>query len=494
MVQRGGEAADAPASDTVAPVGAVAERYEIRGLIGRGPNGSVWRAVRRGSVQEVAVKLLHERYARDPEVRDRLSREYPVLTAFLHPAQIRLRELILGDEVGLAGELVAGSDLRQLGTFTPEEAARVVADAAEALAAAHAQGVVHCGIKPTNLLLGKDSGQLRITDTRVGRLVQGFRGRPRDPRYTAPEVVRGGPPVAASDVYALGQVLCGMLTGAPVVDRGVAPRLPRPAGALEDVMYACLAADPAARPVAAEVARQLRDAVAASVAAALPEPVPARAAPAVHDAPPVVAAPAADRPAHRYPLRWLVLGAVLLGTGAAVLVPNLTTISTGSGSASAAATVSPPATLSRPAPGPTLPPAPILATAQDAAAFARYWFDALNYAVATGDTAPVIAAASPGCQACTAAVDAIRDGYRDGGWLRGGRYTVRQALVDGFFDPNRTVVVGTVFDRSPLWTVNADGTVRSQLPGTTFTSCQVLLARADDRWQVIGQQCGHPDG
>jgi hypothetical protein len=252
-----------------------------------------------------------------------------------------------------------------------------------------------------------------------------------------------------------------------------------------DVLEACLAVDPAARPSAAQLAEELDRAVADGWGSEpAPTPVPHRAEP-----PPV----ATSRRRRRSRIQRLVLAGVLVGTGAAVLLPG---VLAGSPASSRFVTVTGPAadaaTAPGPTPSPTLRPVPTEATAQGATDFVQYWFDVLNYAGATGDAARVQAASSPGCGPCTAAADAVRAGYRDGGRLWGGTYTVRRVVVDGFFDPDRTVVVGTVFDRSPLWTVSADGTRRQQSPGATFTSCQVLLTRTGDRWQVIGQQCGQP--
>src|SRR5204862_2733360 len=98
---------------------------------------------------------------------------------------------------------------------------------------------------------------------------------------------------------------------------------------------------------------------------------------------------------------------------------------------------------------------------------------------------------APGFQACAATVESVRTSYRDGGTLRGGRYTVRRIIVDGFFSPDRTVVVGVVFDRSPLSAIGGDGAVLTTQPGTTFNSCQVLLARVQGHWQVVEQLCGN---
>src|SRR5947208_3190337 len=126
MVHRQCDPAARQARHVEAKLGPVAAHYEVRTLIRRGPHGSVWRADHRETAEEVAVKLLHERFASCPDVRDRLNREYHVLTAFLHPALVRLRDLTVGDEVALVTELVIGSDLGRLGIFKPGAATGTV--------------------------------------------------------------------------------------------------------------------------------------------------------------------------------------------------------------------------------------------------------------------------------------------------------------------------------------------------------------------------------
>jgi serine/threonine protein kinase, bacterial len=525
----------------------VAERYDVKKLVGQGPNGSVWRSVHRDSGQEVAVKLLHERFANNPEVRDRLNRECHVLTAFVHPAQVRLRDLVLGDEVALVYELVTGSDLRRLPAFTPAAAAEVVAETAAALAAAHAEGVVHCGIKPANLLLAKGTQQVRITDTRVGRLVRGFRATAArwDTRYTAPEILLGRPPVPATDVYGLGLVWYEMLTGTALGERhdlsrftpGVglarAGSLPSLTPAVRRILETCLAEDPAARPSAAQLAEALAE---LETPAELPgrhvagadetadrvrdesddeterggtarrsEPRQPRNPTAVvakraavegdRASPDAVQRVAGTGPRARRTLRgyrtWrLLLVTAVLAVGA-VVAHNLAGAADRPESATASGARVPVVSPTREQ-QPTLPSAPTAPTREGATSFVQYWFDLLNYADATGDPAPVLAAGIPGCKVCASDADAIRAAYRDGGSLRGGRYVVRRIIADGFFTPAGTVVVGVVFDRGPRTLVDSAGEVKSELPGITFDSCQVLLTRADDRWYVVEQLCDTP--
>jgi serine/threonine protein kinase len=251
----------------------VGGRYELTALVGRGPHGQVWSGRGRDTGEDVAVKVLDEEYADDPNVVDRFDREYPILTSFLHPVFVPVRELIIDGGLALVTELVDGSDLRQFGRFAPDEAVWITDVTAEALVTAHAEGVVHCGIKPANLLLTRSSGELRITDSRVARLVRGHRtarGRLPDPRYAAPEVILGSAPLPATDVYGLGLVLYEVLTGAALVETDDPDQILRehmrvsrvvlPDGleAFRELLAGCLAVDPAVRPTAEECVRELR--------------------------------------------------------------------------------------------------------------------------------------------------------------------------------------------------------------------------------------------
>jgi len=257
----------------------LARQYELTTLIGRGPTGAVWRARERSTRESVAVKVLDSRLSDDPDTVDRFVREQPILKAFLHPAYVRVRDLIAAEGVvALVMELVTGWDVRrhidQSGPFEPAMAVGLAITVAEALAAAHDAGVVHCDLKPSNVLLEEPAGEARLTDCRVARLARGYQGPAAwyvSAEYATPEVIRGGPPVAATDVYALGLLLCEMLTSTtpyrgadddvlaahlraePDIPAMVPPRLRR-------LLADCLQGEPAARPTAWQVAELLRSA------------------------------------------------------------------------------------------------------------------------------------------------------------------------------------------------------------------------------------------
>lgn len=519
----------------------LAERYELTSLIGSGPTGEVWRARERSTRELLAVKMLDPHLSADPYTVDRFQRERHVLTAFLHLAYVRVRDLVAEDRtVALVMELVSGVDLRtrldRYGPLAPAQAAEVAGTVAEALAAAHDSGVVHCDLKPQNVIMEDETGQVRLTDCRVGRLARGFgdgAARYAYAHYAAPEVIRGGPPVPATDVYALGMLLYEMLTGTtpyPLDDpnavldwhlRGVpidmtdVPRILRP------VLKECLRTEPAIRPTARQVVADLRRMQPALGGAPPAEPVaPVTAAPRpAHPDPPVsfvpkrpwrdtIAAPGGPwhgppppRGLSRYPVNVRIAvaaGAALLIAGAALLVA-IGVPASGDGRSRGTGAGAPgngSVSGGRPAPGgagtgpspatgaPKLPAAAVPYTLEGATAFVSYWFDTLTFAIGSGDIAPLAAASSPTCQACATVMQEIRASYQGGGSMSGGVYTVHEALPDGFWSLDKPQL-HVVVDWSPRSKLGAGGTLIETFPPGAFVSCLVLLERANDRWRVL---------
>src|SRR5882672_4394506 len=127
----------------------VAGTYQLNLLVGRGPTGTVWQAVHSATEELVAVKLLDPEYADDPATVQRFVRERHLLTAYLDPAFVRVREVVFeAPELALIMELVNGLNLAErlarTGPLTAPDAAQAALVTAEALAAAHDIGVVHC--------------------------------------------------------------------------------------------------------------------------------------------------------------------------------------------------------------------------------------------------------------------------------------------------------------------------------------------------------------
>ncbi len=200
-------------------------RYHLEELIAAGGMGEVWRAVDQVLARPVAVKLLRPEYTRDAVTLARFRAEARHAGLLNHPGIAQVYDYCDASPESpayLVMELVAGPSLAGVlaaGRLEPARAADVLAQAAAALGAAHAAGVVHRDIKPGNLLITHD-GQVKVTDfgiahsartedlTSTGALI-GTMG------YLAPERVCGGLATAASDLYALGIVGYECLTGQP---------------------------------------------------------------------------------------------------------------------------------------------------------------------------------------------------------------------------------------------------------------------------------------
>ncbi|MFE3447819.1 protein kinase [Nonomuraea sp. NPDC059194] len=283
--------------------------------IGAGGMGTVWRARSRDTSETVAVKLLRDGLAGDQDLVLRFVQERNVMRSLRHPNIVTVRDFVIeGERLALVMDLVEGGDLRTLlqsrGTLPQAEAAQLMAQVADALAAAHALGVVHRDIKPGNVLIDAATGQVRLTDFGVARIVHGpgltqTTSIIGTPTYLAPEVADGGAPTLAVDVYALGLILYELVAGRPPFvgehpmallrqHVGAAPRrLPGMADALWAVLSACVAKNPAERPHAAEVATALRTAAPALAGLSALPPVARTDAPSATSEPlPPAPAPA----------------------------------------------------------------------------------------------------------------------------------------------------------------------------------------------------------
>jgi serine/threonine-protein kinase len=194
-------------------------RFEVRGLLGEGAMGRVYRAFDSQAGREVAVKTLKEPYASEPLAMERLRREAEALRTFSHPAFVAIHEVardhIVQDLVD--GESL-GTRLRRKGRMAPAEALPVLFVLAEALDHIHDRGVVHRDLKPENVMLARD-GKVKITDFGLAHLAWAPLTRSHEmlgsPAYMAPEQIVVGRVEPRSDQYALAVVAYEMLVGAP---------------------------------------------------------------------------------------------------------------------------------------------------------------------------------------------------------------------------------------------------------------------------------------
>jgi predicted Ser/Thr protein kinase len=209
-------------------VGAVFAGFRIEALLGRGGMGSVYRARDLALDSERALKVLEPELGADRAFRERFTREARLAAQIENPAVVPVYQA--GEEDGrlfIAMRLIRGPDLHRLvakdGPLEPQRTARIVAAVAAALDAAHARGIVHRDVKPANILveLSEDGEHVFLTDFGISRSA-----RPTDEvtstgqllgtaDYISPEQIEGERADACSDVYALGCVVCYLLTGEP---------------------------------------------------------------------------------------------------------------------------------------------------------------------------------------------------------------------------------------------------------------------------------------
>jgi serine/threonine protein kinase/tetratricopeptide (TPR) repeat protein len=200
----------------------VADRYEVRGRLGRGGHATVYRAYDHLLKEEVALKVVHPE--RDPErALGRMRREVGVAREILSPHLVRIHDTgERGGSLYLTMEILSGGSLRdrlERGPLSVQEALQIGKAILEGLAALHTRGVVHRDVTPGNILFS-ESGETKLSDfglvRRLGReesLVTRDTGILGTLGYLSPEQLLGKEVSPRSDLYSAGVVLFEMLTG-----------------------------------------------------------------------------------------------------------------------------------------------------------------------------------------------------------------------------------------------------------------------------------------
>jgi hypothetical protein len=264
----------------------IAGRYRLEAPVGRGAMGVVWRARDQLLDRDVAVKEVQIAETLTAEERanayQRTLREAKTAARLNHPGVVTVYDVAEdGGRPWIVMQLVSAQSLDQVlatsGPLSPRRAAEVGRQLLSALSVAHAAGVMHRDVKPSNVLLGRDDGAV-LTDFGIAT----FQGDPRltqtgmvmgSPGFTAPERIRGEDATPASDLWSLGATLYAAVEGhGPFEQRGGAVTTmsaiinedapPAPAaGALAPVIAALLRREPSDRPDANAATRMINDAL-----------------------------------------------------------------------------------------------------------------------------------------------------------------------------------------------------------------------------------------
>lgn len=261
------------------------ERYELEEFLGGGGMADVYRAKDLVLNRPVAVKILHEQFKNDTEFITKFHREAQAAARLSHPNIVNIFDVGVMDESHyIVMEYVPGCTLKekikQAGHLSVSESLQIAKDIAKALAHAHENNLVHCDIKPHNVLMMPD-GSAKIADFGIARAVtestMTYTGNVvGSVHYFSPEQAKGTMITPKSDVYSLGVVLYEMLTGelpfvgetpvsvamkhlqeAPRPVRAINPSIPP---MVEAVVERMMSKDPQTRPTAFDVVKDITEA------------------------------------------------------------------------------------------------------------------------------------------------------------------------------------------------------------------------------------------
>ena len=258
------------------------DAYGVVSTIAHGGMSTVYLGEHRGTGERVAIKALDAYYVGQSDMVLRLLNEYDIARRVHHPGLV---EILGGAQTRqgvpyLVMEYVRGESLSAFasrGALTPSGLLAIAVQIARAAAALHAAGVIHCDLKPDNVLVVDEPGtpRIKVIDYGVARLVD--EPAPTDgtvvgtPAFMPPEQWRGAP-VIKSDAYALGCLIYELITGGPVfpgalpqmmighcerVPEAPSARGARLAPALERLLLRMLAKDAQLRPAMTDIADEL---------------------------------------------------------------------------------------------------------------------------------------------------------------------------------------------------------------------------------------------
>jgi len=249
------------------------DRYQLLERLGAGGMAMVYRARDLTLERIVAIKVLRKDYSSDPSFRRRFHLEAKAAANLSHPNIVTVHDFgLYADQLFIVMEYVPGVDLKNLmkqrGHVSVVEAIQLITQACAGIGYAHRAGLVHCDVKPQNMLVAPD-GRLKVLDFGIARALATISPDEKSdvvwgsPQYFAPEQAAGYAPSPASDVYSLGVVLYEMVAGRLPFDgktaetladqhRQALPPSPRKYNptiplTLEQIILKALAKEPAAR-------------------------------------------------------------------------------------------------------------------------------------------------------------------------------------------------------------------------------------------------------
>jgi len=197
------------------------DRYQILNTISTGGMSVIYRAKDMILDREIALKILKRDLSQQKDFRDQFTTEAKSTARLSHPNIVTTFDFgFYGDRLFIAMELIDGFLLKSIitdGGISFKQRFQYIVQACKGLAYAHESKIIHCDIKPQNMLVSK-AGMLKLTDFGISRALDTISRQSHteeiwgSPFYIAPEIAKGEPPSLASDVYSLGIVMYELFT------------------------------------------------------------------------------------------------------------------------------------------------------------------------------------------------------------------------------------------------------------------------------------------